>query len=625
MAAKFVTIPTAKTVGEIALAQDVIGFSTLGYHRLGDGGGGVYERAAGEAGPGDLVTKNNIVFALREPRPNAKQFGAVGDGATDDSAALSLAITAGIAVGALHLPPGRYVARGLEVSGALVLTGENATLVCPEAGGEAADLLKIARGGCEIRHLRFEGAVYSGPGDAIGATLLRISDPAPRVERLTISECDFVGGLNGCVIGSADDVLVERVRFIQQKGVGLTLHRGPSRSIVRGVTARGCGGAGIAGQHKTTKRPTDRLILSDFIVEDCGHLGKDAKRWQAGVELAASAANDWVVSNGTISGCQGGALEFRAGPDVTQSQESVENLVITNLSIQQPGNAPAIRLNWLGVKAAAPKLPSRILVANNIIRYQGADSRTASAFALAAFGEVQVSGNLVDGAGVGVRIRAVGSDDDTLRGLAIKGNRFTNVMVGIEATSDGAIEDLRITGNEIRAGRNGVLFDGAPVTRAQIDHNQIEQVERLSNLETFAALTLTNAQEVLILSNRIDALGGSALVVPETSGPASGGSLAYNVVTAAYVPFRFGAGRWQLAMNDVSATSDDGSYVATGGAVVYATFTLRGIAQRKPDAFGARGDLWIGHAAAGQEPMGWVSDGNSQDWTPIDIEMGPPR
>ncbi|MCI4662375.1 MAG: right-handed parallel beta-helix repeat-containing protein [Neomegalonema sp.] len=629
MAVKYVTIPTASTVEKVALAADVAGFATLGYHALGDGGGGVYERvekgSADKAAPGDLVAKNGTVYALKELRPNARQFGARGDGKSDDSAALQAAIDAGVKAGALHLPPGRYKACGLEIKGDLTLTGEGATLVWDATGGEPADMIKVAKGGLALRHLIFEGAIYQGAADAISTTFLRVSDPSPRTPFLSIFDCCFVGGLNACVIGAAEDVLIENVRFERQKGAGITLYRGPRSVIIRNMTAVETGDAAIAGNYKAEKRSMDRLTITDFTLERCGHLNPEPKRWQSGVTLAAASGANWQISNGTIIDCQGGAVDIQTGAAIQEEGEAVENVIISNLNIEQPGNSAAIKLSWVSARAPEARMGRRVLIANNILRHRDVESRTGAGIALAAWGEVQIVGNLIENPGAGMRIRPSGSSDDTIRGLSIKNNRFTGAMVGIEVTSDGALEDVRISGNEIRAGRNAILFDGAVMRRVQIDNNQIEQVDRPSNLEYYAALQMANVDGLLLLANRIDALGGSAILIPEGTSPKSGGSIAYNVITSAFVPCRFGAGRWQLAMNDISGTSDDGSYIATDGAKVYATFTFRGIAPKRPEAFGARGDIFIGHAASAQQPFGWLSDGNSEEWIATDIEMGPAR
>lgn len=82
--------------------------STLGYYAAGDGGGNEYEIVAGGTGTddgGSFIDLDNGLQAkgLFPGRVNVKQFGATGDGVTDDTAALQAAIDYSREV---HIPSG---------------------------------------------------------------------------------------------------------------------------------------------------------------------------------------------------------------------------------------------------------------------------------------------------------------------------------------------------------------------------------------------------------------------------------------------------------------------------------------------------------------------------------------
>src|SRR4051812_44238155 len=90
--------------------------------------------SAGSAGAVDPVDDR---YVLRERMPlNVKDYGAVGDGSTDDNAAIQSALTAG-AGGAVFVPPGRYSITGLTIPNDTELFGagwNSQFVVRPSAG-----------------------------------------------------------------------------------------------------------------------------------------------------------------------------------------------------------------------------------------------------------------------------------------------------------------------------------------------------------------------------------------------------------------------------------------------------------------------------------------------------------
>ena len=92
------------TVGELV--------ETKGYNTPGDGGAGKYLIAASQTvdGFGDhTLTNGNVALLQVDGTRNVKQFGAVGDGVSDDSAEIQAALDATFADGgALYIPRGIY-------------------------------------------------------------------------------------------------------------------------------------------------------------------------------------------------------------------------------------------------------------------------------------------------------------------------------------------------------------------------------------------------------------------------------------------------------------------------------------------------------------------------------------
>src|SRR5579875_657931 len=119
---------------------------------LGVGGSAVFERAAAAGGP-TAVTAFNV-----------RDYGATGDGTTDDVAAIQAAIDAAAEDGGLvFLPPGTY-ALGTSIvlrpRVHLLGSGENATVVTLRAGVERPVLVSppgVTVWGFSLRALTIDG------------------------------------------------------------------------------------------------------------------------------------------------------------------------------------------------------------------------------------------------------------------------------------------------------------------------------------------------------------------------------------------------------------------------------------------------------------------------------------
>ena len=116
------------TVAEMKSSENLISgsyASTLGYNTIGDGGGGTYYiDENGTADEGLIIAIGDSLKAhLVTDKPNIKQFGATGDGETDDSLAVKTALSTGLD---LIVPAGTYL---VDLSASTYdyahLTGEN--------------------------------------------------------------------------------------------------------------------------------------------------------------------------------------------------------------------------------------------------------------------------------------------------------------------------------------------------------------------------------------------------------------------------------------------------------------------------------------------------------------------
>src|SRR5690606_20325899 len=73
----------------------------------GDGGGALY--VEGEEGPGAIQSGDGRWWVPTGPTVNVRQFGAVGDGTTDDSDAIENACDYALSIGGSVLVPARGI------------------------------------------------------------------------------------------------------------------------------------------------------------------------------------------------------------------------------------------------------------------------------------------------------------------------------------------------------------------------------------------------------------------------------------------------------------------------------------------------------------------------------------
>lgn len=158
---------------------------------------------------------------------SVKDFGAVGDGVTDDTAAIQAAITAGVHV---YVPSGTYKVTGaLSLSSSassqknLILFGETASSVISFVGGGSLSLLKSNfSGDFVLRDLSF-----TSDGDAATKVLFSVG-------RGEVRDCTFTGFNVGLEVNGAYQV-IEHNTFIDCT-IGLRCpDRGTDPVIVPGL------------------------------------------------------------------------------------------------------------------------------------------------------------------------------------------------------------------------------------------------------------------------------------------------------------------------------------------------------------------------------------------------------
>jgi polygalacturonase len=207
---------------------------------------------------------------------NAKDFGAVGDGRSDDTAALQRAMDqAAQGQTLLNIPNGNYVVtETLAASSNLTLVGDNATLwtAIPEHGNSSGPVPTLQINGAQ--NVTVQGLRINGRG----------ADFEPDEYKHCVS------------IEGSDSILIEDCMFFDAKGDGLILNdikRGVHNSNVT-VRRTIC-----AGNFRLGLAVTD---AENALFEDCVFIGNRGTSPMAGVDIEPDRA-DCRINNVVFQRC----------------------------------------------------------------------------------------------------------------------------------------------------------------------------------------------------------------------------------------------------------------------------------------------------------------------------------
>jgi hypothetical protein len=216
---------------------------TLGYHEVGDGAGNLYgyKRSTQPTQDGGFIVTNDSAghhYALDQTTANVKQFGAKGDGVTDDRAAIQQALDNSLDV---YIPEGTYVL-SKSLSSWCLKYWDNQRI---RGAGIGKTILKMADGVTDgytrilssnlvttnvvVEGITFDGNRSNFAGSGTADDLHGIFTQ-PGSSNFTLRACEFKANQgDGCVLDGVD-MLVEGSIFSDNYRYGINV---PGASNVR--------------------------------------------------------------------------------------------------------------------------------------------------------------------------------------------------------------------------------------------------------------------------------------------------------------------------------------------------------------------------------------------------------
>ena len=197
------SIATVAALKALPVPGGDVAYETLGYYAAGDGGHGTYRwnSADATADNGGTVLSPDVAPAtgrwnlIHSGRINVRQFGAKGDGITDDTAAILNLLAAAVSGGILYFPPGNYFVSPVVSVSRFVLSANQ----------------KIIGAGSATTKITCNSAVLSPQGQSLFATSVddnRISGLTIDGGGLSTIQC-LILGLSGCDRFHLEDLIVK--------------------------------------------------------------------------------------------------------------------------------------------------------------------------------------------------------------------------------------------------------------------------------------------------------------------------------------------------------------------------------------------------------------------------------
>lgn len=394
---------------------------------------------------------------------NVKDFGAVGDGVADDTAAVQLAVNS---VSALWFPPGTYLMGQVSVpTSCLYLGGTWASVLKQKVAG--ANVLSVVNS----PKLRIDGLQFLG----VGGTTSESSNAgvfASVCSSLSIESCLFSGfRWKGAWIEGGGNV-----RFVNNEAF----------NSASALQLRGVNGALVANNlFRDPSTPTSTFTTGISLDSTDGHsfgictnvrvVGNEFRNWINAQSILAHAGVNVVFGANVITNTEMGiSVNQFNGTDTISDLAIVDNVCIgTSTTFVGPTGGSGIQVSGLN----AGSLALNVTITGNTVRHFNAIFQDQGTAAI----QTQYSGN--------VTIANNGVFDSFANGISVGPNGGHTVIEGndvdIVTTAGGQCVGIRvtgtsgehlITGNKVNGANDAVRVDSALGNACVVRNNKYSTI-----------------------------------------------------------------------------------------------------------------------------------------------------
>lgn len=460
---------------------------TRGYYTDGDGGEGLYRydsASAATANDGTVIDPTNLpgrfLLVGSAGVVNVKQFGAKGDGATDDTTALTNAL-------------------------AYVVTLGGGTLLIPKGTFKITNGITVANNNLTIRGTGAGSVIRSDKTDGTNNFLFTFSGTGVRLVDLRLARGSNANALEGV----ADKLIILNNTVINWEMSGCEIYGNMTGQIVRGgYYYTEIRSSGLNGNNP------DGILIQGCYFTDCGNRALDLRGvrdatitnnrfWRCGVNVPGgnpgtcveiqsydlSGTSNWsynvVIADNLFQRWGDGAINCGGTADLTITGNVCEGASVF-------GEEPlGIEENAIGIIGGLLGLPSRIVIDGNVctlIRSAGIQVRTSSSGGyLKDLINVVVSNNSlyggttpVIGAVCETGIQVYGIDTGTVaRGITVTGNALVHTNnagsgIALSTTATGLLSGVVISSNVLYGASNAgtgraISSSSTPATQSNVN------------------------------------------------------------------------------------------------------------------------------------------------------------
>lgn len=389
---------------------------------------------------------------------NPRNFGAVGDGVTNDTAAFAAAIAAAPAGGAIYVDAGTYLLTTLTIAKALTIYGDGAATVLRQSG-TSGHLLDADGYALTVRNLTIQG----------NRTVVTTTDYAIRAgDNSSVTDVTFTGASGstyaprGVIIGSRS--LITRCQFLRMAGTIVVLHD-----------------------------------VSQVSVTDCTFV-RDINLGATGIDLRAVADD---VANITIAGCRftGSGMLYEAASTFSATAIAILGCTWTAVGIYTPNmniGTGAGSTAWAMSDCQVDGYTYLLAGGRGIMtgnRFQNAQQRglelSAAAILLATGNEIRDASQAGAGTYAGIDAQGAGAK------LILIGNHVRGDATHSYALITGNDTEVLSQANDLYAGLSGRVSLSGLVTPSAYSSRKI--LHRRMTRTDFNAAATTNDVTVLSL------------------------------------------------------------------------------------------------------------------------------
>lgn len=430
---------------------------------------------------------------------NVKDYGATGDGITDDTAAIVLAIAVG---GIVFFPAGTYIVTSFSVTTSMILTGVGRTSIIKQKASTVAHMITVSGTSPRVlvQHLTIDGNTASQAAQSTNRSLYFSSTgTSTNPSSLEVSSCTFINGnyadiyaLTDTVLSTLDYLTVNDCTFLGGSDGNNNANGDPryisiTRPIIYQITGctfdflqtspAGWGRVGIMSFQTGVVTDYSHGTISNNVFTNCGRHTDGGTGNLATISLY-SYTEAMVVSNNVMINNFGGAIS---------SKFDAKNLTIANNTVLgvvslhgNPNTGGCISVNASvnttsrgivsitgnaiadafhdgividGVDSGGTVYGVTVSITGNTLN---AISATNVAISVNRLTDVTISGNAVYGFGAGVYLQ------NARKSAVISGNTFRGCTVyAVNIAITNTLAQLTITGNYVEDATTRGIYLGS--------------------------------------------------------------------------------------------------------------------------------------------------------------------